>query len=91
MKLSEGYLLKEIADSYVLLPVGQQVVDHKNIMQMNDTGFFIASLLQQEISYEELLQQMIVEYEANKEEEAILKKDLDNFLVQLKNRQLIIE
>ncbi len=91
MKLSEGYLLKEIVDSYVLVPVGQQVVDQKSIMHINKTGYFIASLLQQEISYDEILERMIEEYQAEKNEESILKQDLDQFLLGLKEKQIIID
>ena len=37
----DGYLVREIADSYVVVPVGERVIDFKGIMTLNDTGLFI--------------------------------------------------
>lgn len=89
MKIKENYLLKELGDTYMLFPVGQNVVDYKNMLQLNGTGYFIARELLQETSYEDLLERMAKEYEATEEERPILQKDLDLFLAQLKERDIL--
>lgn len=89
MKIKEDYLLKEAGDVYMLFPVGQNVVDYKGILQLNDSGYFIAKQLLQEISYEELLDSMVGEYEAVGEEVEILKRDLDSFILQLRERDIL--
>lgn len=89
MKIKENYLLKELGDTYMLFPVGQNVVDYKNILQLNGTGYFIAKELLQETSYEELLDRMAAAYEATEDERPILQKDLDFFLAQLRDRDIL--
>ena len=91
MKLSEGYLVKEIAGSYVLLPVGQNVVDYQHILHVNETGYFIVSQLKTEISYDNLLERLAVAYEADAEDKEVLKADLDAFLEKLREKKLLCE
>lgn len=89
MKITEGYLLKEIADCYVLIPVGQNVVDYKKMIHLNESGYFIVKKLQEEIGYEELLNALVTEYQAEEDEIAILKSDLDEFLNKLEEKGLL--
>ncbi len=89
MKIKESYLLKEAGDIYVLFPVGQNVVDYKHILTLNATGYFIVKKLLQETGYEELLTVMIQEYEPSEDEMPILKKDLDDFLQQLRDKDIL--
>lgn len=91
MKLSEGYLVKEIAGSYVLLPVGQNVVDYQHILHVNETGYFIVSQLKTEITYDNLLERLAVAYEADAEDKEVLKADLDAFLEKLREKKLLCE
>lgn len=91
MKIAEGYLVKEVAEQFVLFPIGQNIVDYKSILTVNKTGKFVVEHLQEEISYEELLLKMVEEYEASKEEEEILKKDLNLFLDQLRTYNILCE
>lgn len=89
MKIADGYLLKEIADCFVLLPVGQNVVDYKRMIHLNESGYFIVKNLQEDISYDELLAALTAEYEAEGEECAVLKADLDTFLTTLEEKGLL--
>lgn len=91
MKLSEGYLVKEIAGSYVLLPVGQNVVDYQHILHVNETGYFIVSQLKTEVTYDNLLERLVVAYEADAEDKEALKADLDAFLEKLREKKLLCE
>ena len=88
MKLKEGYMLKEIAGNHVAIPVGQNIVDYKGMLHLNKTGVFIWKLLKDDITYEDLLNKMTVEYEATQEEQEVLKKDLDEFLETIKTLDL---
>ncbi len=89
MQLVDGYLTREIMGSYVLIPVGQKIVDSKNILKTNETGYFIMNQLLNDISYDELLSAVNIEYEVAGEEQDIIKKDLDSFLQELRMRDLL--
>ncbi|NLB79508.1 MAG: PqqD family protein [Clostridiaceae bacterium] len=77
MKIKNGYLVREIAGSYIVVPVGERVIDFKGIMTLNDTGNFIWKCLADEITYDELLTAILEEYEID---EATAKADLDEFI-----------
>lgn len=77
MKIKKGYLVREIAGSYIVVPVGERVIDFKGIMTLNDTGNFIWKCLSDDISYSRLLSLILDEYEID---ETTAKVDLDEFL-----------
>lgn len=91
MKLKSEYLLKEIGGTCFLFPVGQHVVNDQSLLQVNTTGQYILNKLMNGISYDELLATIAVKYEAREEDLPILKKDLDDFLNQLREKDALEE
>lgn len=89
MKIRDTYLLKEAGDSYFLFPVGQNAVDFKRMLELNETGYYIANQLLNDISYDDLLKKIVEEYEASEEEISILKEDLNLFLHKLQEREIL--
>jgi hypothetical protein len=77
MKLKKGYLVREIADCHIVVPIGERVIEFKGIMTLNDTGSFIWNCLTEDISYNQLLSSILEEYDID---EATAKADLDEFL-----------
>ena len=45
MKIREGFILKEIAGSYVVVPVGDDLVDFSLMITINETGAFLWNCL----------------------------------------------
>ena len=88
MKIKKGYLLREIAGSYVVVPVGERVIDFKGIMTLNDTGHFIWKCLSDDISYSQLLSKILEEYEID---ELTTKGDLDEFLTSARGSGVLEE
>ena len=78
MKVKTGYLVREIADCHIVVPIGERVIDFKGIMTLNDTGSFIWKCLSHDISYSQLLHSVLDEYEID---ETTAKADLDEFLI----------
>lgn len=80
MKLSDKYVLASVLDEGVLFPVGQAVENFNETIILNSSAQFLAELLQQDVSYDDILNAMIEKYEARPDEVYILKNDLDSFL-----------
>ena len=81
MRINNGYVVKEIAGKYVIIPVGQNVVDYKNMLHINDTAAFILECMKEDTTRENILAKMIEKYEAETEDDkAVLAKDLDEFI-----------
>lgn len=86
MKIAEGYLLRQIADTYVVVPLASPVVDFKSILSLNESGAFLWEKLQQETTQEALLQAMLAEYDID---EATAAADIAAFLQTLKEAGLL--
>ncbi len=86
MKLKEGFLLKEIAGSWVVVPVGEQVVDFQMMITLNETGAFLWENLKNEKSKEELLDALLSEYDVEK---SVAETDIDEFLKILSEKELL--
>lgn len=80
MKISDNYLVKQIVDDYILIPVGQSVIDYKSILNLNETSTFLCKCLQEETTYDELLAKYYAEYEPDEAEKQLLKYDMESFL-----------
>ena len=93
MKLADGYMIYEVQGAYCLLPVGQNVVDYNHIFNLNDSGHFLCTQLQEDLTYNQLLERLAAEYEVSGdgEEMSLLRKDLDAFLAELRSRKLLVE
>ncbi len=87
MKIAEGYLLRQIADTYVVVPLASPMVDFKSIISLNESGAFLWEKLQQESDRETLLKAMLAEYDID---EATAGADLDAFLTTLKEANLLV-
>ena len=77
MKIKDNFLLRKVADSYVVVPVGKLTLDFNGIINLNETGAFLFELLQEGAEKEDLLRKMLEEYDVTPEKAAA---DIDVFL-----------
>ena len=40
MKISENYIMREIAGEYIVVPTGRAAMDFKGLISLNDVGLF---------------------------------------------------
>ena len=84
MKLKEGFMLKEVAGSYIVIPVGQ--IDFTAMITVNETGAFLWEQLMDGSTLEELSASMVREYDID---EATAKRDIEAFLKILSDNHLL--
>ncbi len=63
MKIAQDFTLKKIADSFVVVPTGKNIVDFTAMITINQTGAFIWDILQDECDVELIAQKMCDEYD----------------------------
>ena len=66
MKLKEGFVLRTISGQTVVLPTGGDL-DLGMMIKLNDTGRFIWERLEKGVEMEELVEDMLKEYDVSKE------------------------
>lgn len=77
MKIKEGFLLRNVAGNYVIVPVGDDAVEFNGIVTLNESGKFLWDLLENEITKEELLKKFMEEYNVTEE---TAKADIKEFM-----------
>jgi len=82
MKLKEGFVLRTISGQTVVLPTGGDL-DLSMMIKLNDTGRFIWERLEKGVEMEELVEDMLKEYDVSKEKateyvEQFVQKVKDN-------------
>lgn len=67
MKIEKEFVLREIAGDYVIIPTGKTVLEFNGLATINEVGVFLWNLLQNEITEEELVLNLLKEYEVDEE------------------------
>ncbi len=86
MKIKEDFILRKVADSYVVVPVNNMSLDFNGIINLNETGAFLFELLQNGADREELISKLLVEYEVT---ERKAEKDIDLFIEKVKGADIL--
>ncbi len=61
MKAKEGFVLRNIVDEYILMPVGDNIAEFKGTILLNEVSALIWEKLQNPVSKEDLLQAVLDE------------------------------
>ncbi|MDF2804331.1 MAG: coenzyme synthesis protein [Anaerocolumna sp.] len=78
MKIKNGFLLREIADVWVVVPLGERVIEFNGLVNLSESGALIWRALEKEVKDKLELVNLIREnYEVDEENAG---KDLEEFL-----------
>ena len=69
MKIKDDFVLRKVADSYVVVPVNSLTLDFNGVINLNETGTFLFEQLQKGIEKDELIAKMIMEKEEQKKKQ----------------------
>ena len=86
MKLSENYILKTVAGTPVVVPIGEAANDLNGMITLNESAEFIWKMLKNGAERPEILAALKAEYNAA---ENVLAEDLDAFLNKLAERKIL--
>lgn len=88
MKIKEGFLLRQVGDNHIVVPVGTQMVDFRCIITLNETGAFIWKQLQNPCTKEDIVSALLAEYDVSAE---LAAADVDVYLTALREKDLLDE
>ena len=80
--LNKNFMLKQIGNEYMIIPVSNNNVNFSKIFNTNEVGAFIFTNLKDK-TRDQVLELLKNEYNANPD---VLEKDLDEFIDELKKR-----
>lgn len=87
MKRSENFLLRDVAGTLVIVPVGAAVSAFPGMITLNDTAAYLWELLEQEQTVASLAAGLMDRYEVDKEKATA---DVEAFLEKLKPTGAIV-
>ena len=68
MKIKKDLVVRQVADTWAVLPTAADVLDFDGMLTLNETGVMLWKLLENESSLEELASALMQEYEVDREE-----------------------
>lgn len=80
MKINNNFVLKEIDNEYVLIPLGQEVMNVKGMLKINEVGATIFNCLKQGLTVDETIEKLTNEYAADSD---VIKNDALEFVALL--------
>jgi len=88
MKIREGFILKEVAGNYVVIAVGDDVMDFNKVITVNEIGALIWHALENGKNKNEIVASILGEYDIDK---ATVSADFDEFIDTLRGINIITD
>lgn len=80
MKIKDGFMLREVAGSYVVVAVGKRSQEFNGMVNLNASGAFLWRTLEQGTDREGLIEALLADYDVSKEQAA---EDVDSFIAKI--------
>ena len=88
MKIKEGFMLRQVADEYVVVPIGETVLDFNGMINLTESAGFLQECLEKERTEDELIGCLQAEYEVDAK---TAEEDIAEFLKKLKENGFLEE
>lgn len=88
MRVSDKFILRQIAGDNILIPVGEAAMSVKGLIALSETGAFLYHILKEDTTREALVSALTSEYEVSEVEAA---EDIDAFLNQMRQLNMLVE
>lgn len=87
MKIKQDFMIKKILDDYIVVPVGEEMVNFDAMITLNESGAFLWEQLQEEKTEEDLLKALCAEYDVSEE---VAKSDISDFIGLLQQAKVLV-
>jgi hypothetical protein len=82
MKIKDGFMLRQIVGTWIVVPIGERVVNFNGMITLSETGAFLWKQLEEGKNSEEMLTSLLNDYEVD---EKTARGDIEKFLEGLKS------
>lgn len=86
MKIKEGFVLRKVADEYIVMPTGSNISKFDGAVALNEVSAFVFEQLKKPVSKEDLVVALLDEYEVDKD---IAERDIDILISKFENMGII--
>lgn len=86
MKIKKGYVLREVANQYIVVPTGNEALNFNGIITLNKTGKFLWELLQTPQTKETLVSSLLAHYNVTHD---VANVDVEEFINNLQKKNIL--
>jgi len=86
MKVKNNLILREIAGSWIIVPVAEMVVEFNGLMNLNESGAFLWKKLAEGAELDDLVSGLLAEYDVDEE---TARADVQEFVKLLEEKGLL--
>lgn len=86
MKIKDGFLLRQIAGSWVIVPIGQRVVEFNGLITLSETGAIVWRMLEKGASIDQIVSAILEEYEID---EKTVREDVQEMVSNMMREGLV--
>ena len=86
MKIRDGFAKREIAGSFIVVPVGKTAMEFNAMITLNESGAFYWDCFRKDITVDDAVKMVLDEYDV---EESRARADVEKFVAMLKENDLI--
>lgn len=86
MQVKDGFLLRQVAEDYAIVPIGEEVLEFSGILTCNETGAFLWKQLESDRTPEQLVDALLAEYEVSRTQAVV---DVERFIEMLRASALL--
>ena len=86
MKIKDGFIMKDVAGSKVVLPLGERQAEIRGIITFNDVGADVFNMLDGTNSVEEIIAKIAKDYDAPYE---TVKSDVEKLIEKMRENGLV--
>ncbi len=88
MKIKSGFMLRMVADNYIVVPVGEASKQFNGMITLNETSAFLWNFLMKGTTEEKLVDELMKTYDVSRE---IAIKDVKSFISELEKINVLDE
>ena len=86
MKIKNGFVLRKIADTYIVVAIGEEAKKANVMVTLNETGGFLWEKLSEGATEEQLVDALLENYDVDK---ALASTDVKAFIAKLSDNNLL--
>lgn len=88
MKIKKGFAKREIAGSFIVVPVGNKSLEFNGMITLNESGSFFWDCLLEDTTIDKVVEAVMQEYDAP---EDLIRADVERFVDMLAKNNLLDE
>ena len=86
MKIKSGYILKKVAENYIVVPVGARAKEFNGMITLSESSAILWKLLEKGAEKEDMITALLAEYNV---ERAVVENDVEKFTKKLTEAGLV--